>query len=62
MPNALADLTDEQLEQHRLDVLTEIEKRQRRTQIPEQVSQLAATYVADGGDPADLVAAIPSSA
>lgn len=51
-------LTDEQLEQHRIDVLTEQERRANLAAIPQQVAQLAQTYAAGGGDRAVLTAAI----
>ena len=45
----LRTLTDEQLEQHHVDVLTEQERRQRLAQAPTQVAQIARSYVAGGG-------------
>lgn len=49
---------DEQLDQLRVDVLTEQERRANLTQIPAQVTELAKTYRDGGGNPDDLVAAI----
>lgn len=54
----LTTLTDEDLDQHRLDVLNEIERRANLAAIPSQVTQLAQTYAAAGGNPADLEAAL----
>lgn len=54
----LRSLTDEQLDEHRRDVLREQERRQRITDTPNQVADLAAKYEADGGDRSALVAAI----
>lgn len=47
------DLTifaDEELDQHRIDVLKEQERRANLAQIPEQIEQLAKTYRDGGGD------------
>lgn len=54
----LTELTDEELAAHRLDVLGEQERRANLAAIPAQVTQLAQTYTAAGGDPADLTAAL----
>lgn len=54
----LTTLTDDELDQHRLDVLNELERRANLAAIPSQVTQLAQTYTTAGGDPADLAAAI----
>ncbi|WP_067428584.1 hypothetical protein [Nocardioides jensenii] len=54
----LQALTDEDLEQHRLDVLNELERRSRLAQIPSTITQLATQFVESGGDRADLTAAI----
>lgn len=54
----LTTLTDDELAQHRLDVLNELERRANLAAIPAQVSALAQTYTAAGGDPADLTAAL----
>lgn len=55
MPD-LSALTDEDLDQ--LRCLNEQERRQRLSSIPTQVADLAARYLADGGNPADLTAAL----
>ena len=64
MPDLTAlDLTgapDAELEQLRADVLNELERRQRLATVPQQVADLAARYVDDGGDPADLTALLPA--
>lgn len=57
MPD-LTTYTDEDLDQLRLDVLNERERRDRLASIPAQVTALATRYVEDGGDPADLTAAL----
>jgi len=54
----LANLTNDDLDQLRADVLNEIERRQRLATAPQQVQAIAARYVEDGGNPADLTAAI----
>ncbi|WP_157156268.1 hypothetical protein [Diaminobutyricimonas sp. LJ205] len=54
-------LTNEQLEQARLDVLNEQERRANLAAIPDAVAQLAQTYTAAGGNPADLSAVIPTN-
>lgn len=53
-------LTDDELNQARLDVAVELERRQRLAQAPAQVAALAARYVEDGGTLADLEAALSS--
>ena len=57
----LRTLTDEQLEQHRVDVLTEQERRQRLATAPQQVTQIAQAFVADGGDISELTQAVTSA-
>lgn len=54
----LTTLTDEQLDAHRIDVLTEQERRANLAAIPEQVADLATKYRDGGGNPDDLKAAI----
>ena len=54
----LKTLTEDELEQHRVDVLTEQERRQRLSTIPTQVTQLAGQFVADGGDKTTLIDAL----
>lgn len=54
----ITTLTDAELDQHRLEVLNEIERRANLAAIPTQVAALAQTYTAAGGDPADLTAAL----
>lgn len=49
---------DEQLDQLRVDVLTEQERRSNLAQIPAQVTELAKTYRAGGGDEDALIQAI----
>ena len=55
-------LTDEQLDQHRIDVLNEIERRQRLAQAPAQVAQIARSYIEDGGSVDTLTQAVTDSA
>lgn len=54
----LRTLTDEELDQHRRDVLAEQERRQRIADTPSRIADLAAAYEADGGDRGTLVEAI----
>lgn len=54
----LKPLTNDELEQLRIDVLTEQERRANLAAIPQQVAALAQTYAAGGGDRALLAAAI----
>lgn len=54
----LKELTDEQLDAHRVEVLTEIERRQRLESIPAQVRDLATDYRAGGGDTSVLLDAL----
>lgn len=49
---------DAQLDQLRVDVLTEQERRANLEQIPAQVTELAKTYRAGGGDEDALIQAI----
>lgn len=49
---------DEQLDQLRVDVLTEQERRSNLEQIPAQVTELAKIYRAGGGDEDSLIQAI----
>lgn len=50
--------TDDQLDQLRVDVLTEQERRANLSQIPNQVTELAKAYRAGGGDEDALIQAI----
>lgn len=52
---------DEQLDQLRVDVLTEQERRSNLAQIPAQVTELAKTYRAGGGGEDALIEAITRS-
>lgn len=54
----LITLTDEQLDELRVAILTEQERRQRMTMIPEQVRDLAVQYEAGGGSRQSLVDAL----
>lgn len=56
----LASLSTEDLEAHRLAVLDEVERRQRLATAAETVAQIATRYVQDGGNVADLAAALPA--
>ena len=58
----LRTLTDDELEQHRIDVLNEIERRQRLTQSPAQVAQIARSYTEDGGSIDTLRQSVTDSA
>jgi len=54
----LHDLTDEELAAHLNAVLAEQERRARLARVPEQVAQMTAQYVADGGDKAAIIDAL----
>ena len=56
----LTALPDADLDTLRAGVLAEAERRQRLAATPGQVADLAARYITDGGDPADLTAALPT--
>lgn len=56
----LTTLTDEQLAEHLNAVLAEQERRQRLAAMPAQIAEMAARYVADGGDRGDLIEAVSS--
>ena len=51
----LRELNDEELEQHRISVLTEIERRHNLAMIPQQVEGLVEKFAAGGGDVQVLV-------
>ena len=50
----LTTLSDDDLAQHKRDVLIEEERRQARDQIPAQIADLTARFIDAGGDPNDL--------
>jgi hypothetical protein len=50
----LTKLSDEELNQHRRDVLAEIERRVALETIPEQIAELKTKYLEGGGDPNKL--------
>lgn len=54
----LTTYTDEDLDTLRIDVTNELERRARLAAAPEQVALIAARYVEDGGNTADLAAAL----
>lgn len=54
----LHDLTDEELSDHLDALLNEQERRARLVRVPEQVAQMTAQYVADGGDKAAIIDAL----
>lgn len=49
-------MSDEDLENLRVVVNDEVDRRYRRSTIPAQIQQLKALYIQEGGDPADLPA------
>lgn len=51
-------LTDDEIKQLRVDVLTAIERRENVKRIPGQVADLCRTYRDGGGDPAVLEQAV----
>lgn len=50
----LRDMSDDELDQHRRDVLKEIERRDRLEAIPAEIDALKDQYTAAGGNVADL--------
>lgn len=50
----LRAMTDDDLDAHRLDVLKEIERRQKLETIPAEIGKLRDQYTTAGGDLADL--------
>ena len=52
--NLYENLTDEDLDDLRVEVLIEQERRQARDQIPAKIADLAARFIDAGGDPNDL--------
>lgn len=50
----LKTLTDEELDQLRVDVATEQERRQALATIPDQIVELREKFLAGGGKPEDL--------
>ena len=50
----LNELSDDELDNLRVEVLIEQERRQSRDQIPSQISDLTARFIDAGGNPADL--------
>lgn len=51
----LNDLSDNDLDALRVDVLVEHERRENLAQIPDQITELREKYVSGGGDPDDLL-------
>ena len=50
----LKSLTDDQLSDHLNEVLAEQERRKALAEIPAQIEELTAKYLAGGGNPEDL--------
>ena len=50
----LNELSDDELDHLRIEVLIEEERRQSRDQIPSQIAELTARFIEAGGDPNDL--------
>lgn len=50
----LKQLSDDELDQHRRDVLAEQERRENLERIPDQITELKTRYVELGGDPDQL--------
>ena len=55
----LASLSDDDLAAHHIAVVSEQERRQRLASIPEQIADLTARYLDDGGDP-NLLSPMPA--
>lgn len=51
----LRNMPDDELDDHRRDVLKEIERRQKLEAIPAEIDALKDQYTAAGGDLADLI-------
>lgn len=62
MPHDLTTLTDAELDEQRRAVADETERRQRLAMIPAEVARLAQQYADDGGEHADLEAAVAAAA
>ena len=58
----LTSLSDDDLAAHHIAVVSEQERRQRLASIPEQIADLTARYLNDGGDPSLSDHKRPSSA
>lgn len=58
----LTNYGDEALDQLRLAVLDEQERRQRLALAPAMAADMTRRFIEDGGDPADLTAAIETAA
>ena len=56
--NTYRDWSDEQLDQHRLAIVNEQERRANLAEIPEQIAVMAKLYRDGGGDEAALAEAI----
>ena len=54
----ITTLTDEELDQLRVDILTEQDRRHIRASTPQVVADLTARFIADGGVQATLDAAV----
>lgn len=54
----LTSLSDDDLAAHHIAVVSEQERRQRLASIPDQIADLTARYLDDGGDP-ELLPAMP---
>lgn len=54
------DWSDEALDEHRILIITEQERRANLAAIPEQIALLARTFRDGGGDEGDLTAALDS--
>lgn len=57
----LTTLTDEQLADHLNAVLAEQERRQRLAVVPQQIADLTARYVADGGERSTIIDAVATA-
>ena len=57
----LVNLTNEDLDALRVSVINEIERRQRLATIPTTIAQLAAQFVAGGGNLAEIADAVATA-
>lgn len=47
----LEELSDKELDLHRVNVLREVERRENIKRIPTQIEELTEKYLSEGGDP-----------
>lgn len=50
----LKDMTEDELDDHRREVLKEIDRREKLDSIPKEIAKLRSEFESAGGDPDDL--------